>query len=43
MEEVDEERMPNPISIADAIPNGLAKANLILIRMTTEDKVVVLV
>lgn len=43
MEEVDEERMPNSISIVDAISNGLAKANLILIRITTKDKVVVLV
>lgn len=43
MEEVDEKRTPNPLSIADTIPNGLAKStcNVILIRITTRDKVAV--
>lgn len=30
MKEADEKWTPNPISIADTIPNGLAKNNLIL-------------
>lgn len=33
--------MPNPIAIADTKPVGLAKANLILIRITTKDNVAV--
>lgn len=38
MEEVDEKRTPNPRSIADTIPKGLANSNVILIRITTRDK-----
>lgn len=34
-------RMPNPISIVNTKPDGLAKANLILVRIRTKDKVVV--
>lgn len=34
-------RMPNPISIVNTKPDGLAKANPILIRITTKDKVAV--
>lgn len=36
-----EKRTPNQILIAKIKPDGLAKANLILIKITTKDKVVV--